>query len=253
MSQGTKIEWTDETWNPWHGCRKIAPECANCYAATFDSRNLHPHLQGVASGGNWTGLIKENAEETWGVPFTWRTPRRVFTCSMSDFFHEDVPLSWFARAFDVMDRTPQHTYQILTKRAGNIARRLDDLKRTLPANVWLGVTIGHTESLPLLKPLLRIDAPLRFLSCEPLLTALPALSLEGIGWVIAGGESGNRARRTEADWVRALRDRCVAEAVPFFFKQWGNWQSNPEPEWEIAPPTCKGGATLDRRMWRQFP
>lgn len=250
----TKIEWTDRTWNPWHGCNKIARECDHCYAAIFDSRELHPHLKGVAARGEWTGLILPNTEAAWNAPLTWKTPCRVFTCSMSDFWHEAVPLPWLDRALDIIDRTPHLTYQVLTKRPGNIARKLGDLKRDLPPNIWLGATIGHRDSLPLLKPLLRVDAPnLRFLSCEPLLTALPGVVIDGIGWVIGGGESGNRARPTDPDWVRGLRDQCVTHGVPFFFKQWGFWVNNPTTRSAELDPDAKGGATLDGRLWREFP
>ena len=145
------------------------------------------------------------------------------------------------------------TYQILTKRAGNVARKLADLNRKLPANVWLGATIGHQKSLPLLKPFVRIEASIRFLSCEPLLTELPDLSLDGIGWVIGGGQSGRDAAICNPDWMRALRDLCVAAQVPFFFKQWGNWQSNPTPPNQELDPKAKGGATLDGRLWRDLP
>jgi protein gp37 len=248
-----KIEWTDRTWNPWWGCDKIAPECDHCYAARFAGRGLHPQFGGVATRGDWTGAIKQTTETAWAAPLMWRKPDRVFTCSMSDFWHEDVPLPWLDRAFDVIQATPHLTNQILTKRPGNIARKLADLKRNLPSNVWLGVTIGHAKSLPLMKPLVRVDAVIRFLSCEPLLTDLSGLNLTGVGWVIGGGESGNRSRPTDPDWMRALRDAWIERRVPFFLKQWGNWPSNPTPRDQELDPTAKGGATLDGRLWRDFP
>jgi protein gp37 len=146
---------------------------------------------------------------------------------MSDFWHEDVPLQWLDEALDVIDRTPKLTYQILTKRPGMIKRRLDSLKRLLPGNVWIGATVGHQRSLSLLKPLRAVDAKLRFLSCEPLLTALPGLSLDGIGWLNAGGQSGREAAPSHPDWFRELRDLCVDDGVPFHFKQWGEWWEFP--------------------------
>jgi protein gp37 len=250
----TAIEWTDETWNPWHGCRKIAPECDHCYAAIFDSRGLHRAHAGVARDGEWTGKITRSPPSVWRAPFTWRAGKRVFTCSMSDFWHEDVPLPWLKRALDIIEATPQLTYQILTKRPGNIARRLGALGRDLPQNVWIGVTIGHPQSLPLLKPLRRTDATLKFLSVEPLLApVIPGLDLDGIGWVICGGESGRSARPCDLRWVRAVRDLCVAKGVPFFFKQWGRWENNPTPRGRDREPGAKGGATLDGRLWREFP
>ena len=213
----TAIEWTDETWNPWWGCIEIAPECGKhapngetgiCYAAFFASRGMHAHYRGVAAGGKWTGLIAPAHPKVWNDPFTWRRPRKVFTCSMSDFWHEGVPLEWLDAALDTMEKTPHLIYQVLTKRPGNIARRLAALDRVLPRNVWLGLTVGHAKSLPLLKALLRIDATLRFLSCEPLLTPLvPGLSLNGIGWVIAGGQSGAGAAtepRLDASVARSV-------------------------------------------------
>jgi protein gp37 len=173
---------------------------------------------------------------------------------MSDFWHESVPLDWLEQALDVVDRTPHLTFQVLSKRPGNIARRLSELKRKLPANVWLGATIGHTKSVPLLKAHVRVDATLRFLSCEPLLGDIaPAMSLDGIGWVIGGGQSGRHAAICHPDWMRHLRDKCVAAGIPFFLKQWGTWESNPTPLPQELDPAAKGGATLDGRLWREFP
>jgi protein gp37 len=259
----TKIEWTDLTWNPWWGCSEIAPECGKhapngeagvCWAALFGSRGLHPHFRGVAVGGKWTGTITPAHEKIWHRPYTWRRPKRVFTCSMSDFFHEAVPLEWLDEALDVIEATPHLTYQILSKRPGNIARKLGALHRTLPDNVWLGVTIGHVQSLPLLKPLRLIDASVRFLSCEPLLTPLvPRLKLDGIDWVIGGGQSGAGAAICDPEWMRNLRDLCLANGVPFFLKQWGTQSSNPTPRDQELDPKAKGGATLDGHLWRDFP
>jgi protein gp37 len=269
----TTIEWADETWNPWWGCAEIAHECGKhgtkdgdgtglCYAAVFASRKLHAVHAGVAVAGQWTGDITRSGPRVRAEPFKFsRVSRRrpgkpplVFTCSMSDFWHEDVPLDWLAEALDTIDRTPHLIYQILSKRPGNIARKLAELKRDLPRNVWLGATIGHVKSLSLLKPLLRVDATLRFLSCEPLLTPLvPGLHLDGIGWVIGGGQSGAGAERCDPDWMRDLRDLCIRETVPFFMKQWGTDASNPTPAGKELDPLAKGGATLDGRLWREFP
>jgi protein gp37 len=258
MSQST-IEWTDFTWNPWWGCTEIAPECGvhgggtgGCYAARLASRGLHPVHAGTAQGGQWTGKITRSGPAVWRQPFRWKTGR-VFTASMSDFWHEAVPIEWLSDALDLVEATPHLTYQVLSKRPGNIARRLSDLNRKLPRNVWLGATIGHIKSLPLLKPLTRIDAKLRFLSCEPLLTPLPRLKLDGIGWVIGGGQSGPGSAICQADWMRDLRDQCSTANVPFFLKQWGNSASNPTPVQQELDPHAKGGATLDGRLWREFP
>jgi protein gp37 len=194
----TKIEWTDLTWNPWWGCRKIAPECDNCYAATlaasFASRGLHGVHAAVTDHGEWTGKLSRSSPSVWKAPPKWPKGSRVFTCSMSDFWHEDVPLDWLAEALDVIEATPTLTYQVLTKRPGNIARKLAALKRSLPDNVWIGATCGHINSLPVLKPLRRVEARVRFLSVEPLLTPMTGLDLDGIGWVIAAICSSRMAR-----------------------------------------------------------
>jgi protein gp37 len=241
----SKIEWTDRSWNPWWGCNEIAPECgghgggpdgSRCYAAVFASRGLRPEHVRTASGGKWTGLITRSSDAVWGAPLSWRKPCRVFTCSMSDFWHENVPETWLGEALDVIEATPHLTYQVLTKRPGNVARKLALLGRALPRNVWLGVSIGHIKSLPLLRPLLRIDAAVRFLSCEPLLTPLPDLPLDGIGWVIVGGQSGRYVGRTDPEWMRSLRDRCAAAGVACFVKQ-----------------MTRKGPIPDDLMVRQFP
>jgi protein gp37 len=260
LEMPTKIEWTTHTWNPWWGCEEIAPECGKhgggtglCYAALFASRNLHPIHAGTAAKAQWTGKLSRSGNKVWQAPFKWATAR-VFTRSMSDFWHEDVPLGWLDEALDVIECTPQLTYQILTKRPGNIPRKLASLKRKLPHNVWQGATIGHAKSLPVLKPLLRVDATLRFLCCEPLLTPLvPGLKLNGIRWVIGGGQSAPGAAVCNPGWMRDLRDLCVSAGVPFFLKQWGRWETNPTPRDQELDPETEGGATLDGRLWREFP
>lgn len=250
----TKIEWTDRTWNPWWGCDRIAPECDHCYAAVFASRSLHSAHAGVAAKGEWTGAITRGSPSVWQAPRNWFPGTRVFTCSMSDFWHERVPLEWLDEALDVIGATPHLTYQILTKRPGNVARKLAMLKRRLPDNVWLGATIGHRQSLPLLKPLCRIDAAIRFVSVEPLLTPMvPGLDLSGVAWVIGGGESGRSARPCDPNWMRSVRDLCGERGVAFFLKQWGLWANNPTPPEHEFDPAAKGGATLDGRLWREFP
>ena len=253
----SKIEWCDDTWNPWWGCDPVAPECERCYAAVFASRNLHAVHVGVAKGGEWTGLITRSSPKVWEQPKGWRHPMLIFTCSMADFWHERVPLSWLDEALDVIEATPHITYLLLTKRPGNILRKLAALKRQWPENGWAGVTIGHPQSLPLLKPLRRIPAEKRFLSVEPLLAPLvPGLDLTGIDWVLGGGESPppkHPARPCDPDWMRALRDLSVERGVPFFLKQWGVWENNPTPREEELDPDAKGGATLDGRLWREYP
>jgi protein gp37 len=262
----TKIEWTDKTWNPWWGCSEIAPECGTdggrCYAAVIASRGLIAQHRGIAKGGVWSGRMSRSAASVWEAPFDYARqsrsrpggPTLVFTCSMSDFWHEDVPLDWLDDALNVVEATPHLIYQVLTKRPATALRKLDKLGRSLPRNVWFGATIGHPQSLPLLKPLRRVDATLKFLSVEPLLAPMvPGLDLDGIAWVICGGQSGTGARPCDPDWVRAVRDLCFSQRVPFFLKQWGTWKNNPTPREHDLDLTAKGGATLDGRLWRQFP
>lgn len=274
MADSTEISWTDKTWNPWWGCGEIAPECGQhaptgghglCYAAVFASRGLQPAHAGVAVNGKWTGEITRSGPAVWAAPLKWPAGSLVFTCSMSDFWHENVPLPMLDEALDVIDRTPHLIYQMLTKRPGNVQRRLDALKRRLSPNVWIGATIGHVASLPLLKPLRAIDATLRFLSCEPLLTGLPGLSLDGIGWLIAGGQSGRDAVPSHPNWFRHLRDRCLLAGVPFHFKQWGEFvpwtgaeSPSPSRRFPDGEPVVRvgkkaAGAMLDGREWREFP
>jgi len=268
MAENTKIEWTRASWNPWWGCSAIAHECgcnfsgegAPCYAERDAGRDMHPRYIGIAPHGVWSGEIRTASEAVWNQPYVLnRAAQRagehwlVFTCSMSDFWHEDVPLEALDRALGIISDTKNLTYQILTKRPGNIARKLDALGRQIPNNVWLGLTLGHVHSMPMLKPFLRIAAPKKFLSCEPLLTALPDLNLDCIDWVIGGGQSGPRALVTNSEWMCSLRDLCVAGGIPFFLKQWGSWDSNPTPRHLELDLKAKGGATLDGRLWREFP
>jgi protein gp37 len=222
MSDGTTIEWTDATWNPTRGCTLISPGCAHCYAERFAERFRgvpgHPYEQGFD-----LRLIPEKLTE----PLRWNQPRRVFVNSMSDLFHDGVPISFIRAVADVMARTPWHTYQVLTKRS----ERLRDLlggelsdAAALP-NVWWGVSVeNRRHGLPRIDHLRAAPARVRFLSVEPLLEDLGRINFDGIHWIIVGGESGPGARPMEQDWVRSLRDQCEAAGVPFFFKQWGGVQ-----------------------------
>jgi len=215
---------------------------------------MHANHRGVAVKGEWTGLVTRGSAAVWNAPYNYPSGTFCFTCSMSDFWFEGVPLEWLAEALDVIEATPRVIYMILSKRPALATRRLAMLKRRLPANVWAGATIGHPQSLPLLKPLLRIEAPVHFLSVEPLLAPMvPGLDLTGIDWVIGGGESGPGARPCLADLMRAVRDLCVSTSTAFFLKQWGIAGNNPTPWAEELGPDAKGGATLDGRLWREFP
>jgi protein gp37 len=217
MSDNSAIEWTDATWNPVRGCDKISPGCKHCYAETFAERWRgipgHPYEQGFD-----LRLVPEALE----IPLHWRKPRLVFVNSMSDLFHDGVPLAYIDRVFNVMDRARQHTFQVLTKRAERMQHFAAFLPRDPSPNVWLGVSVEDRKyGLPRIDNLRGAPAAVRFLSVEPLLEDLGTLDLRGIHWVICGGESGPGARPMPIEWVRSVRDQCEDQGVDFFFKQWG--------------------------------
>ncbi|MBI4282426.1 MAG: phage Gp37/Gp68 family protein [Chloroflexi bacterium] len=217
MSDRTGIEWTDATWNPVTGCTKVSPGCAHCYAETITLR--------FKRGGSFlpnkttVQLHPKRLEQ----PEQWQTPRMIFVNSMSDLFHEEVPFEFISRVFEKMEKCSQHTYQVLTKRP---ERMLEYVQSSIgggrwPSHVWAGVSVENQVWADRRIPILRqVPAAVRFLSCEPLLKPL-RLNLDGIQWVIVGGESGNRARPMDVSWARDIRDQCLAAGVPFFFKQWG--------------------------------
>jgi protein gp37 len=219
MSDGSKIEWTDATWNPVRGCIKISPGCKHCYAETLAER-----FRGVPGHPYEHGFTPRLIEEKLGEPANWSRSRRVFVNSMSDLFQDAVPDEFIRRVFETMATVNWHTYQLLTKRAARMAavvRRLPRRLQQLP-NVWLGVSVENRKyGLPRIDHLRRTPAAVRFLSIEPLLEGLGALKLARMDWVIVGGESGVGARAMEGAWVREIRDQCGEKAIPFFFKQWG--------------------------------
>lgn len=214
MAQSSKIEWTEMTWNPVTGCTKVSPGCKHCYAERFAKRLQAMGMERYANGFELT--LHDDALE---LPLRWRMPRVVFVNSMSDLFHEDVPVEFIQRVFEVMERCPQHVFQVLTKRS----ERLLKLRESLPwpANVWMGVSVESPDYTWRINDLRETPAAVRFLSLEPLLSPIADLQLERIHWVIVGGESGPGARPMRVEWVRELRDQCQAEGVDFFFKQWG--------------------------------
>jgi protein gp37 len=223
MGDRSTIQWTEATWNPTTGCDRTSPGCDNCYALTLSARLKamgQPKYQAdgdsKTSGPGFKLSLHEDALE---VPLRWRTGRHVFVNSMSDLFHPDVPVEFIAKVLDVAHRTPQHTYQVLTKRSGRLAVVADELD--WPPNVWMGVSIETDRYTFRVRQLAAVPAAIRFLSCEPLLGPLPSLDLDGLDWVIVGGESGRNARPLDLGWVRDLRDRCSAAAVDFFVKQLG--------------------------------
>jgi protein gp37 len=234
MAWSSAIEWTDGTWNPVTGCTKVSPGCKNCYAERMAKRL---RAMGVPQYNN--GFRVTTHEDALTLPLRWREPRLVFVNSMSDLFHELVPLSFVQRVFEVMERAAHHTFQVLTKRPEVVVQYASELP--WPPNVWVGTSIenalyGHRGAT-----LRQIPARTRFLSLEPLLGPLPGLSLEGIHWVIVGGESGPGARPMRREWVIQIRDRCHARGVPFFFKQWGGVNKK------------KAGRVLDGRTWDDMP
>jgi len=239
VSERTAIEWTDHTWNPVRGCTLVSPGCAHCYAERFAERFRgvpgHPYEQGFD-----LRLIPEKLAE----PLRWRTPSMVFVNSMSDLFHKDVPHAYVEAVCRVMQRANWHTYQVLTKRS----ERLRDMLRASlgfvaeSPHVWWGVSVeNRRHGLPRVEHLRDAPAGLRMLSVEPLLEDLGAFDLAGIGWVIAGGESGPGARPVDPEWIRNVRDRCAGAGVPFFFKQWGGTRKG------------RAGRTLDGRTHDDVP
>jgi protein gp37 len=240
MSDHSAIEWTDATWNPVTGCTKVSPGCAHCYAETFAERfggvRGHPYEQGFDLK-LWPQRLQQ--------PLQWKRPRRVFVNSMSDLFHPDVPDAFIVDVFDVMSRAAQHQFQVLTKRP---ERTLDmALKLPWPSNVWMGVSVENQRWSGRVDALRAVPARVRFISCEPLLGPL-SLDLAFIDWVIAGGESGPRARRMNPAWVVALRDQCIDAGVPFFFKQWGAHDLSGRRVGKKA-----AGRQLEGRTWDGFP
>lgn len=216
MAKKTGIEWADATWNPWMGCEKVSPACAHCYA----EREMKRY-------GRDFNAVTRAKDSSFSAPMKWKEPRRIFTCSWSDFFIEEAD-DWRAEAFNVIVATPRHTYMILTKRPERIPRNVlrpmykplaDDTRFDMPANVWLGVSVENARYYRRIETIQQIPATVRFLSVEPLLGRMQNLPLDGIGWVIVGGESGANFRPLNLDWVREIRDQCVKREVPFFFKQ----------------------------------
>ena len=223
MASRSAIEWTEVTWNPVTGCDRVSAGCEHCYALTLARRLKAMGVAKYQSDGDprtsGPGFGVALHPEALSEPYGWRTSRVVFVNSMSDLFHAKVPLAFIQEIFDVIARTPQHTYQVLTKRSLRLRRLADKL--TWPPNLWMGVSVESEAVLSRVDHLRHVPAAVRFLSCEPLLGPLDRIDLGGIGWVIAGGESGPNYRPMHLDWARGLRDVCQEAEVPFFFKQWG--------------------------------
>lgn len=217
MSTVSAIEWTEETWNPVTGCTKVSAGCDNCYADVMARR-----LQAMGARGYENGFELTLLPERLSQPLKKKKPTKFFVNSMSDLFHEDIPDEFIAQIFSVMERTPHHTYQVLTKRAERLPHFFGG--RLLPKNVWLGVTVEDRKSgIPRVEHLRSVNASVRFLSVEPLLEDLGPVDLTDIHWVIVGGESGPKARPMDPEWVRSVKTQCDAYNSVFFFKQWGTW------------------------------
>lgn len=235
MAAKSEIEWTDATWNPVTGCTKVSPGCAHCYAEaiTLRFRRGGAYLPGKAT-------IKCHPDRL-RLPLSWKAPRRIFVNSMSDLFHEEVPLEFIQRVFDVIKKANWHTFQILTKRHDRLRALADILD--WPSNLWVGVSVENQYWADLRIPaLLEVRATVRFLSVEPLLKRVDLRPyLPELQWVIVGGESGPKARPLDPDWVRKIRDDCLAADVPFFFKQWGGRKSKAR------------GRKIDDEEWDQVP
>lgn len=243
MATASAIEWTEVTWNPVTGCDRVSAGCDNCYAMALAKR-----LKAMGSAKYQIDGDPRTSGPGFGVtlhpsalaePHRWRQPRTVFVNSMSDLFHARVPVGFIRDVFDVMASTPHHTYQVLTKRSLRVKRVADKL--VWPPNVWMGMSVENADALPRVDHLRDVPATVRFLSCEPLVGPLTGLNLDGIHWVIAGGESGPHYRMMDVRWAREIRDRCRASGIPFFFKQWGG----------RTPKAL--GRELDGQLWDEMP
>lgn len=215
----TSIEWTDKTWNPVTGCTKLSKGCEHCYAAVMSRR-----LKGMKKPKYANGFKVTLHDDALIEPIQWEKPCIIFVCSMSDLFHKDVPFEFIDKVIQVINNTPRHNYQILTKRAERMAEYFST--RSIPQNAWIGVTVECQETKCRIDNIRSLNATVKFLSCEPLLEDLGEMSLQGINWIIVGGESGSQARPMKEEWVLNIKRQAEANNIPFFFKQWGTWSKD---------------------------
>jgi len=241
MVQKSKIEWTDKTWNPVTGCTKISVGCNHCYAEVMAHRLKNMKVKKYANG-----FTPTSHESTLNEPLKWKKPRTVFICSMADLFHEDIPFCFIDRVMETVRKASHHRYQILTKRAGRMVEYFS--RSSIPDNVWLGVTVESYSEKQRIELLRWLPAPVRFLSCEPLVDSIGTLDLTNIDWVIVGGESGARARPMKPEWVRDIYRQAIEQDVAFFFKQWGTWGSDGVKRSKKA-----NGKALDGRIIQMMP
>jgi protein gp37 len=234
MATKSSIEWTDYTWNPITGCTKVSPGCLNCYAERMTKR-----LQGMGQSNYANGFELTIHEKSLEIPFRWKRPSMVFVNSMSDLFHERVPLAFINKVFAIIRSTSHHRYQVLTKRA----ERLAELDQYLewPQNLWMGVSVENADYQYRIDCLRKTSAKIKFVSIEPMIGPIPQLKLKAIDWVILGGESGPGARPIRIEWVKDVKDQCILNGIPFFFKQWGGKNKK------------KSGRKLEGRIWSQMP
>ncbi len=232
--RSTKIEWTETTWNPTTGCTKISSGCKNCYAERMSSR-----LQAMGVEKYKYGFNLRIHPEVLDEPYSWRKPRTVFVNSMSDLFHEDMPLDFIKKVFKVMNENPIHTFQVLTKRADILLKYSHELKWS--KNIWIGVTVENQDNINRVDFLREVNATVKFLSIEPLIGKIENLNLKNIDWVIVGGESGPGARPMKEEWVLNLKEQCINQNTHFFFKQWGGVNKK------------KNGRLLDGQTWDEMP
>jgi len=234
MALQSSIEWTEATWNPITGCSKISPGCKHCYAERLAMR-----LQAMGVANYRNGFEVTLHEHALRLPLTWKSPQTIFVNSMSDLFHEDVPLSFIRKIFDVMEAAHWHRFQILTKRSERLLAVSPELP--WPGNIWMGVTVEHPDYTYRIDHLRQTDAYIKFLSLEPLLAPLPRLKLKKIDWAIVGGESGPGARPMQKEWVLDIQNQCRKADVAFYFKQWGGVFKK------------KTGRILEGRTWDEMP
>jgi protein gp37 len=250
----SQIEWTDATWNPVVGCSIVSTGCTNCYAMAM-ARRLEAmgveKYNGLTrkSGGRhvWTGRAKTD-ERALEIPLSWRKPRKIFVNSMSDLFHEDIPSTFVRAVWDVMRRTPRHSYQILTKRPERMAEIVSRMKHPVLQNVWLGTSVEDRTVADRISLLAQVPAAVRFISFEPLVGSVGSLDLTGIDWAIVGGESGRNARPISEAWIDEIHRQCADQSVAFFFKQWGAWGGDKRRRSKKA-----NGRLYRGRTWDEMP
>jgi protein gp37 len=238
MAQSSSIEWTNATWNPVTGCTKISAGCDNCYAERFSER-----FRGVPDHPFETGFDLTLRPTRLEQPLQWKKSKMIFVNSMSDLFHKAIPFSFIDKVFDTMELADHHVFQVLTKRSSRLRTYVNKRygSKGAPINIWLGVSIEDSSKRSRIKHLQDTSAAIRFLSIEPLIAPAGQLDLSDIHWVIVGGESGPKARPVEEDWVIDIRDQCLSDRVPFFFKQWGGFRPK------------AGGKQLEGVEWSEFP